>query len=229
MNVCGTKPPPRLSSANRPQSRATIPRERCSGGRGSGVSSYPTSTPSERRSNHDEPGTGGERIAEQPFGRRPDDRKQRAGGARERRDRVVGAEEGRRIASLGGVREHRLLERGEGAGLDDVGGDRPGQRGGDQRGQPAGQREDRACDSHRDEQDPVAAAAADPVAVPREQDRDQGVAGENRGEDGADGGIRVPAVGERDADEHRAEPVRDRSHALGRDDPARVAAQSASS
>jgi hypothetical protein len=33
MNVCGMKPPPRLSNAKRPLSRATIPRERCRGDR----------------------------------------------------------------------------------------------------------------------------------------------------------------------------------------------------
>src|SRR5438552_2212035 len=47
MNVCGTKPPPKLSSANSAERRRTIPRERCSGGSGSASSSSPRSTAGE--------------------------------------------------------------------------------------------------------------------------------------------------------------------------------------
>jgi hypothetical protein len=49
MNVCGTKPPPKLSSANSAERRATMPRERWSGGRGSSSSSWPSSTAGETR------------------------------------------------------------------------------------------------------------------------------------------------------------------------------------
>jgi hypothetical protein len=103
----------------------------------------------------------------------------------------------------------------------------PGQGGGDERRQPAGQGEDGAGHGHRDEQDPVAAPTADPVAVPRKQDRDECVPGENRREDRADGGIGVSAVGERDADEHGAEPVCERPRALRGDDSPRVATHAA--
>ncbi len=174
--------------------------------------------------NRDEPRAGGERVAEEPLRRRPDEREQGAARAGERGDRVVRAEERRRVAALGGVGQHRLLERRERAGLDDVRGNGAGQRCGDERGQPPGQREDGAGDRHRYEQDPVAAAAADAVAVPREQNGDERIPGENGREDRSDRGIRIAAIRERDPDQHRAEPVRDGPHALGRDDPSSVAA-----
>ena len=48
MKVWGTKPPAKLSSANRPERRITIPRERCSGGSGSCSSSWPRSTDADK-------------------------------------------------------------------------------------------------------------------------------------------------------------------------------------
>src|SRR5919201_210499 len=130
MNVCGTKPPPKLSSAKSADSRSTIPRERWSGGSGSAWSSSPRST-----------------AAESP-----------AAATRA-----------------------------------------------------------------------VAAAPPDPVAVAGDQHRDAGGAGQQGCQDGADRGVREAAAGERDPDQHRAEPVRDRACRLGGDDPARVGAQPRSS
>src|SRR5438874_765862 len=49
MNCCGTKPPARLSSATSADSRATIVRERCIGGRGCCSSSSPTPIEAEGR------------------------------------------------------------------------------------------------------------------------------------------------------------------------------------
>src|SRR5207237_111569 len=138
MKVCGTKPPPKLSSANSADSRMTIPRERWSGGSGSASSSSPRST---------------------------------AGVSAEAATRPAAAASGAATT------------------------------------QPA----------------------ADPVAVAGDQHRDKGGACEQGGEDGADSGGREAAAGERDADQHRAEPVGERPGGLGGEDPARVGAQARSS
>ena len=180
-----------------------------------------------QRRSRDEAGCRGKRVDEQPARRRAGQREQRANRAGERGNGVVGAEQPRRLAA--GVGEHRLLERGERARLDDVGRDRAGQGGEDQRRQPPRQREDAARNGHRDKQEPVAAPATDPVAVAGDQHRDERGAGEQRGEDGADGGVGKAAAGERDADQHRAEPIGERPGGLGGEDPARVGAQARSS
>jgi hypothetical protein len=91
------------------------------------------------------------------------------------------------------------------------------------------QREDAPGDRHRDEQDAVAAAASDAIAVAGEPRGGERIAGEQRREDGADGGVRVAAIGEGDADEHRAQPVGERARHLRGDDPACVGAQPRSS
>jgi hypothetical protein len=127
------------------------------------------------------------------------------------------------------VGEHRLFERGERPGLDDVGRDGAGQGGEDQRRQPTRERKDTAGEGHHDEQEPVAASAANAVAVAGDQHRDERGAGEQGGEDGADRGVGEAAAGERDADQHRAEPVGERPRGLGGEDPARVRAQARSS
>jgi hypothetical protein len=97
----------------------------------------------------------------------------------------------------GGVGEHRLLERGERPRLDDVGGDGAGQTGEDERRQPGGQGEGGARERHDDEQQPVAAAAPEPVAVTGDQHGDERDACEQRGENETDCRVGEAAVGER--------------------------------
>ena len=72
----------------------------------------------------------------------------------------------------GGVREHRLFERGERPRFDDVGRDGAGESGEDQGGQPACEGEDGAGGGHHDEKEAVEAAPSDPVAVAGDQHRD---------------------------------------------------------
>src|SRR5262249_39913239 len=103
------------------------------------------------------------------------------------------------------------------------------QRDDDQRRQRAGLREHGAGDTHDEEQDPVATAPPDSVAVAGDEHRYRGRAGQQRGEHGADGGVGEAAPGEGDADQYRAKPVGDGARGLGADDPARVAAQARSS
>jgi hypothetical protein len=67
------------------------------------------------------------------------------------------------------------------------------------------------------------------IAVAGEQEGGERVAGEQRREDGADGGVRVAAIGERDADEDGAQPVGQSARSLSGDDPLCVAAQLSSS
>ena len=150
-----------------------MPRERCSGGNGLRVELV---APLDRRgevSRGEQTGARCERVDEQPLRRGADEREQRPQRAGERRDRVVGAEEtasgrGRRC-----VRQHRLLERGERTGLDDVGRDGAAEPGEDQRRQPAGEREYGAGERHHEEQQPVAAAAADAGRRSADQQRDE--------------------------------------------------------
>ena len=125
----------------------------------------------------------------------------------------------------GGVRQHRLLERRERARLDDVGRDGAGEPGEDQRRQPAGEREHGARERHPDEQQPVAAAPADAVAVAGDQHRDERDPGQQGGEDDTDRRVGQAAIGKGDADQHRAEAVGERPRALRGDDPVSVRAQ----
>src|SRR5918995_1127030 len=172
---------------------------------------------------------GGERVGEQPLGRAADERDQGAERAGQGRDRVVGAEELRPLLDGGGVREHRLLERGEGPGLDDLGRDGPAETGEDERRQPTGQREDAAGNRHGHEEQAVAVAPSDAVAVARDEDRDERAAGQERGEHEPDGPVGEAAFGEVDADKDRAEAVCERPCGLDRDDPAGIGAQARSS
>ena len=102
----------------------------------------------------------------------------------------------------GCVGEHRLLERGERPRLDDVGGDGAGEAGEDQRRQPAGEREHGAGQRHHDQEEPVAAAAPDAVAVTGDQHRDDRDAGKQRSEHDPDRCVGEAAVGERQPDQH---------------------------
>ena len=126
------------------------------------------------------------------------------------------------------LRKHRLLEGSERSRLDDVGGHGAAERGEDQRGQPPGEREHRAGDRHRDEQDAVRPAPAEAVGVPADGDRGERRPCKQCEQDQADLRAREPAFGQRDADEHRAEPVRGRACSLGPDDAAGVGAQTRS-
>jgi hypothetical protein len=177
----------------------------------------------------DEPGSRGDRVKQQPLWGGADKGDQGACRACESGDRVVGAEEACRVPSLGGVWEHRLLERRERSRFDDVRRERPGQRGGDQRRQPAGDSEDGAGARHQDEQDSVGAASPEAVAVTREQHRSERVAGEERREEGAHGRVRVPPPRQRDPDQHRPEPVREGARCLRGHDAAGIRAQTCSS
>ena len=123
-----------------------------------------------------DPGRGGDRVGEEPAGRAAGERDQRPERAGERGDGVVEAEQAGGVAA--GVRQHRLLERGEWSGLDDVGRDSAGQRGHGQRGQPARESKHGSCDRHQYEQQQVGAAPADAVAVAGDQQRDERRAGE---------------------------------------------------
>src|ERR687887_254740 len=171
MNVCGTKPPPKLSSANSVDRRRMIPRERCRGGNASASSSSPRSTAGERLAAATSPAAAASRYASSQRGEEPKSASNAAERAGKRGDGVVGAEQARDVAA--GVGEHRLLERGERSRLDHVGRDGAGQGGDEQRWQRARQREDGSGGAHNDEQDSVAAAPPDPVAVARKQHRDR--------------------------------------------------------
>ncbi len=165
-------------------------------------------------------GARGQRIGEEPAGRRARDRNQGAGGPGEGRDRVVRPEEAGRVGA--GVRKHRLLEGRERAGLDDLGRERAGQPDEHERGQPVGEGEDRSGDRHRGEQQPVAAPPADAVAVPPEQDRDERRPGQHRDQNDAGLCAREAATGQRRPDHHGAQAVDDRACRLDGDDPPRV-------
>jgi hypothetical protein len=127
------------------------------------------------------------------------------------------------------VRKHGLLKRGERSRLDDVGRDGAAERGDQQRRERAGEREHAACGGHENEQEPVAAASPDTVAVASDQYRDGSCAAEQGGEDGADRGVGEAAAGEGNPDQDRAEPVGERARRLGGDDLPRVGAQLCSS
>ena len=113
-----------------------------------------------------------------------DDRDERSDRASERRDGVVRAEDPGRIR--GRVREHRLLERREWPGLDDVGRDRARQSGKHECRRPARQREGCPGGCHPDQEQAIAATPPNAVAIPGEQDRDDGDASEQGGQDRAD-------------------------------------------
>ena len=87
------------------------------------------------------------------------------------------------------------------------------------------EREDGPGDRHRHEQDPVAAASAEPVAVPGEERGDERRPRQQRGEHSSDLGAGEAAAGERLADHDRTEPVRDRPERLDADQPSRVRTQ----
>jgi len=179
---------------------------------------------------HDERECGGDRVGEQPAlragveQRRParDECAERPG---EGCDRARGSEEARRRAIARGVGEHRLLERGERARVEDVGRQRARQCGEQEQRQRAGERERCPRQRHQHEQRDVRAPAPDAVAVPREHERDQGGAREHRGEDEPDRRPGQAAALERDADQDAAESVDGRAEALDGQDPPRVSGQ----
>jgi hypothetical protein len=118
--------------------------------------------------------------------------------------------------------EHRLLERRERAGLDDVGGDRAGERDEDEGGQPPGECKDRAGDRHEDEEQSITAATPHPVPVAAYEERRERRAGEQCRENQADLAVGEPSLGERDADQDRSQPVRGSAQALRSEDPSGV-------
>jgi len=128
----------------------------------------------------------------------------------------------------GSVREHRLLERRERPRLDDIGRERPRHAGCDQGRKPARQREYRSGAGHENEKQAIGAATAEPVAVPGEEYGGKRVSDEKRGEDHTYDGVRVPTFRERDADQHRAQAVRESARALHRDDASCVVCQARS-
>jgi hypothetical protein len=150
---------------------------------------------------------------------------QRAGRAGQGDDHVVAAEQPGAPGRVDGVGQHCLLQRGERAGLHHLGGHGAGQRGQEQRRRPGGDGEHRAGSAHRDQQQPVAAAPPDPVAIAGQQQRGQRGAGQQRAEHQADLGARTARPRQRDADEHAAQPVGERPQRLDPEQPPGVAAQ----
>ena len=193
MKVWGTKPPPRLSSANRPLSRATMPRERCSGGRGSGVSSWPTSTAAERSADGDEPGRGGDRVEQQPLRRGTDERDQRARRAGERGDRVVGAEEGRRVAPSAACGSIACSSEVNGPDSTTSVESVPVSAAAISAGSQPVSAKTVPATRHQDEEQRGRSGAARSGRRGARAAGGERVAGEERGEDGADGRVRVAA------------------------------------
>ena len=127
--------------------------------------------------------------------------------------------------ALGGVREHRLLERGERPRLDDLRRERARERDEDEQPDGAGESEDRAGEAHHDEEPDVPAAPSDPVAGTGDRERDDRGAADERAEHEPDLHAREAEVGECDADQDAAQPVGERAQSLDEQDSARVAAE----
>ena len=150
---------------------------------------------------------------------------ERAERAGEGGDRVVGAEQARRVAITDRIGEHGLLERGERPGLHDLSGDRAGERGQHEQPDGVGEGEDGSRQSHDHQQAEVPAAASDPIAQAGEQDRHERRAGDERAQDEPDLHAREAEIGERDADENAAETVDEGAERLNEKNPARVCAE----
>jgi len=134
----------------------------------------------------------GDWVDEQPVLRRGGAKQRWQGGGQrsqrpgQRRDGVVRPEQSGRLTGSGGLGQHRLFQRGERAGLDDVGGDGASKRRKQQQRQALGERECGAGDAHHDQEDAVGGAPSNLVPVSAQRHRGDRRAQQDAGEDDAD-------------------------------------------
>ena len=121
-----------------------------------------------------------------------------------------------------GVRDHRLLQGGDGARFVRLGGEGPGERHGHQGRDPRRQGEDGAGPGHQREQGDVGAPPAPPVAPGPDGHPAQRLAGQHSREHQRHLAPRRPGGGQRGADQHHAEPVDEGPDRLNREDRSEV-------
>ena len=123
-------------------------------------------------------------------------------------DCVVDAEAAGEAAVLDVAGDHRLLQAREGAGLDNLGGERSREGDEHEREERVGEGEHNTSHRERGIEEEVRASSADSLAEAREQNRGKDSAGEHSGEDDTDFGAAEAVTVEGRTEQYRAEPVR---------------------